>query len=55
MFASTQATQEAEAAFGNGKVYLERYVKNPRHIEFQVRLYTGRFWLKPQTAWTACS
>ncbi|CAL8466877.1 g6413 [Coccomyxa elongata] len=31
-----QATQEAEAAFGNGKVYLERYVQNPRHIEFQV-------------------
>ncbi|CAL5225674.1 g8537 [Coccomyxa viridis] len=31
-----QASQEAEAAFGNGKVYLERYVQNPRHIEFQV-------------------
>ena len=33
-WAATQ--QEAEAAFGNGKVYLERYVQNPRHIEFQV-------------------
>ena len=31
-----QAAQEAEAAFGNGAVYLERYVQNPRHIEFQV-------------------
>jgi acetyl-CoA carboxylase biotin carboxylase subunit len=33
-----QAQQEAEAAFGNGNVYIERYVQNPRHIEFQVRL-----------------
>jgi acetyl/propionyl-CoA carboxylase alpha subunit len=31
-----QAQQEAEAAFGNGAVYIERYVVNPRHIEFQV-------------------
>ena len=31
-----QASQEAEGAFGNGAVYLERYVQNPRHIEFQV-------------------
>ena len=33
-----QAQQEAEAAFGNGNVYLERFVKNPRHIEFQARV-----------------
>lgn len=30
------AQQEAEAAFGNGNVYLERFVSDPRHIEFQV-------------------
>ena len=30
------AQAEAEANFGNGAVYLERYVERPRHIEFQV-------------------
>jgi acetyl-CoA carboxylase biotin carboxylase subunit len=30
------AQREAEAAFGVGYVYLEKYVENPRHIEFQV-------------------
>jgi len=30
------ATREAEAAFGNGDVYLEKYVIAPRHIEIQV-------------------
>jgi acetyl-CoA carboxylase, biotin carboxylase subunit len=34
-----QAQQEALAAFGNGAVYIERYVQNPRHIEFQVRRF----------------
>mmetsp|Transcript_24198 Transcript_24198/g.71829 ORF Transcript_24198/g.71829 Transcript_24198/m.71829 type:complete len:506 (-) Transcript_24198:198-1715(-) len=31
-----QASQEAQAAFGNGACYIERLVRNPRHIEFQV-------------------
>jgi acetyl-CoA carboxylase biotin carboxylase subunit len=31
-----QAQSEASAAFGNGDLYLEKYVEHPRHIEFQV-------------------
>ncbi len=30
------AQAEAEAAFGNGAVYLEKYIVKPRHIEFQL-------------------
>ena len=30
------ASAEAVAAFGNGDMYLERYVEKPRHIELQV-------------------
>ena len=31
-----QAMTEAKAAFGDGTVYLEKYLGNPRHIEFQI-------------------
>jgi acetyl-CoA carboxylase, biotin carboxylase subunit len=30
------AQREAEAAFGNGDVYVEKYLESPRHIEFQI-------------------
>lgn len=31
-----QAQAEAHAAFGNGAVYLEKYIDHPRHVEVQV-------------------
>ncbi len=31
-----QARTEAQAAFGNGGVYLERFIDRPRHIEVQI-------------------
>ncbi len=30
------ASREAQAAFGDGRVFLERYIPNPRHVEVQV-------------------
>jgi acetyl-CoA carboxylase biotin carboxylase subunit len=30
------ATQEAAAAFGNGAMYMEKYIEEPRHIEIQI-------------------
>lgn len=30
------AQGEAEAAFGNPGVYIEKFIENPRHIEFQI-------------------
>ena len=34
--AFSTATTEAKAAFGNGEVYMEKYLGRPRHIEIQV-------------------
>ena len=31
-----QAQAEAEAAFGNAEIYLEKYIEHPRHVEVQV-------------------
>jgi len=31
-----QAKAEAEAAFGDGSIYLEKYIEHPRHVEVQV-------------------
>ena len=32
----SQARREAKAAFGDDTVYIEKYLGNPRHIEFQI-------------------
>ncbi|MDQ1002152.1 acetyl-CoA carboxylase biotin carboxylase subunit [Neobacillus niacini] len=34
--AISMAQQEAETAFGNSGVYLEKYIEEPRHIEIQI-------------------
>jgi acetyl-CoA carboxylase biotin carboxylase subunit len=34
--AISMAQQEAETAFGNAGVYLEKYVEEPRHVEIQI-------------------
>ena len=32
----TEASNEAEKAFGDGSMFIERYVESPRHIEIQI-------------------
>lgn len=34
--AVTTTRAEAEAAFGNGTVYMEKFLEKPRHVEFQI-------------------
>ena len=34
--AFTRAASEADAAFGDGRVFVERYIAEPRHIEIQI-------------------
>ncbi len=34
--ACSGASREAMGAFGNGTIYLERFIQQPRHVEFQV-------------------
>ena len=34
--ACSSASREARSAFGNGDIYLEKYIDKPRHVEFQV-------------------
>ncbi|XP_063938510.1 biotin carboxylase 2, chloroplastic-like [Daucus carota subsp. sativus] len=36
------AKSEATAAFSNDGVYLEKYIQNPRHVEFQE---SGRYYV----------
>jgi len=36
MQAFSTAQREAEVAFGNGQLYLEKYIEKPRHIEIQI-------------------
>ena len=31
-----RASSEAQAAFGNGALFLEKFIERPRHIEVQV-------------------
>jgi len=39
--AARQASSEAASAFGDGAIFLERYLSRPRHVEFQI-LADGR-------------
>lgn len=34
--AFNQASSEAKAAFGDGRMFIEKFVEDPRHIEVQI-------------------
>lgn len=34
--AMNEAKLEAEVSFGDGSIYMEKYIKDPRHVEFQI-------------------
>ena len=34
--ACISASSEAKSAFGDGSIYLEKYLSRPRHVEFQI-------------------
>ena len=34
--AIAECKRRGESAFGSGKLYIERYIENPRHVEIQV-------------------
>lgn len=43
--AFARATSEAKAAFGNGDVFVEKFVEHPRHIEVQVSVWRTCAWV----------
>lgn len=44
----TRASNEAKAAFGDGGMFIEKYLEDPRHIEIQVGGW-GDALMRPQT------
>lgn len=45
-----RASNEAQSAFGDGRMFVEKFVEDPRHIEIQARLYSYR--TTRATAWS---
>jgi hypothetical protein len=42
-----RASSEAKAAFGDGSLFIERFIERPRHIEVQLMgMLTRRFFLE---------